>query len=161
MVKINPFVFRNYDIRGVVDKDLDAEKVEAIGKAYGAFLRRRKIRQAVVGRDCRLSGPSYQKALMKGMIDMGIDIIDIGMVMTQMMYFAQYRFQANGGVMITASHNPANYNGFKMGIGYSLTTGPEEVREIKEIVEKESYFKSEKIGTIKKRMSLKIIIKIS
>ncbi|PIP22825.1 MAG: phosphomannomutase [Candidatus Nealsonbacteria bacterium CG23_combo_of_CG06-09_8_20_14_all_39_17] len=150
MVKINPFVFRNYDIRGVVDKDLDAEKVEAIGKAYGAFLRRRKIRQAVVGRDCRLSGPSYQKALMKGMIDMGIDIIDIGMVMTQMMYFAQYRFQANGGVMITASHNPANYNGFKMGIGYSLTTGPEEVREIKEIVEKESYFKSEKIGTIKK-----------
>ena len=150
-MKINPFVFRNYDIRGVVDKDLDAEKVEAIGKAYGTLLRRRKIRQAVVGRDCRLSGKKFQAAFTKGLTAMGIDVIDIGMIMTQMMYYAQYRWQTNGGAMITASHNPHNYNGFKLGISYSQTTGPEEVQEIKKTIEQESYFKSEKIGNVVKK----------
>lgn len=148
---INPHVFRNYDIRGKVDEDLDAAKVEALGRAYGTFLRRRKIRQAVVGRDCRTSGQEYQTALMKGMTDMGIDVIDIGLVMTQMMYFSQYRFQTNGGVMVTASHNPANFNGFKMGIGYSLTTGPQEVQELRRIIEEEDYFQAEEKGTIEKR----------
>ena len=150
-MRINPHIFRNYDIRGKVDEDLDATKVEALGRAYGTFLRHRKIRQAVVGRDCRLSGQEYQTALMKGMTAMGIDIIDIGLVMTQMMYFAQYRFQTNGGVMVTASHNPANFNGFKIGIGYSLTTGPQEVQELRRIIEEEDYFQPEEKGTIKKR----------
>lgn len=150
MTKINPFIFRNYDIRGIVDEDLNENKVETIGKAYGTFLRRRRIRQAVVGRDCRLSGPVYQKALMRGMTTVGIDIIDLGMVMTQMVYYGQYRFQTNGGAMITASHNPYNYNGFKLGISYSLTTGPKEVEEIKQIIEKDAYFESDKEGKIKK-----------
>ncbi len=149
MTKINPFVFRNYDIRGIVDKDLDEDKVEIIGKAYGTFLRRRRIKQSVVGRDCRLSGPVYQKALMRGMTRMGIDIIDLGMVMTQMVYYGQYRFQTNGGAMITASHNPYNYNGFKLGTSYSLTTGPEEVEEIRQIIEKDSYFESDREGKIR------------
>jgi len=149
-MKINPYIFRNYDIRGVVDEDLDAAKVEALGKAYGTFLRRRKVRQAVIGRDCRLSGPEFQKAFSKGLTEMGIDLIDIGMIMTQMMYYAQYRFQTNGGVMITASHNPFNFNGFKLGVGFSLTTGPEEVQELREYVEKENYFKSDKKGKITK-----------
>ncbi len=147
-MKINPFVFRNYDIRGIVPDDLDAEKVEAIGKAYGTLLRRRKIRQAVVGRDCRLSGEEFQQAFIKGLSEMGVDIIDLGMIMTQMMYYGQYRFQTNGGVMITASHNPANFNGFKLGVSYSLTTGPEEVQEIREIIEQETYFKTEAKGKI-------------
>ncbi len=145
-MKINPNVFRNYDVRGIVDVDLDAEKVEAIGKGYGTFLRRRKIRQAVVGYDCRLSGPAYKTAMIKGLRSMGVSVIDLGVVMTQMMYFAQYRFQTNGGVMITASHNPANYNGMKIAIGYSQTTGPEEVQEIKKIIDEEKYFKSDDEG---------------
>jgi len=150
-MKINPFVFRNYDIRGIVDEDLDAKKVEAIGKAYGTFLHKRKIRQAVIGRDCRLSGEKFQKAFTKGLISTGVDVTDIGMVMTQMMYFAQYRFQTNGGVMITASHNPSNFNGFKLGVGYSKTTEMEEVQEIRKIVEEETYFKSDKKGTVIKK----------
>ncbi|MCK5044417.1 phosphomannomutase/phosphoglucomutase [Candidatus Parcubacteria bacterium] len=150
-MKINPFVFRNYDIRGIVGEDLDPEKVESIGRAYGTLLRRRKIRQAVIGRDCRLSGKEFQVAFAKGLVEMGIDIIDLGMIMTQMMYYGQYRFQTNGGVMITASHNPYNFNGFKLGIGFSLTTGPEEVQEIRAVVEKETYFKSEEIGSIIKK----------
>ncbi|MDD5342526.1 MAG: phosphomannomutase/phosphoglucomutase [Patescibacteria group bacterium] len=149
-MKINPFVFRNYDIRGIVDVDLDVEKVEAIGKAYGTFLRRRKIRQAVIGRDCRLSGPDYQTAMIKGMTAMGIDMVDLGMVMTQMVYYGHYRFQTNGGVMITASHNPWNFNGFKLGVGYSQTTEPEHVQEIKDIVDSDNYFKSDETGKVEK-----------
>ncbi|MBU4154407.1 MAG: phosphomannomutase/phosphoglucomutase [Proteobacteria bacterium] len=145
-MKINPNVFRNYDVRGIVDADLDSAKVEAIGKGYGTFLRRRKIRQAVAGYDCRLSGPAYKTAMIKGLRSMGVSVIDLGVVMTQMMYFAQYRFQTNGGVMITASHNPANYNGMKIAIGYSQTTGPKEVQEIKKIIDEDNYFQSEEEG---------------
>lgn len=147
-MKINPYIFRNYDIRGIADVDLDPIKVEGIGKAYGTFLRRRKIRQAVIGHDCRLTGPQYNEAMIRGMTAMGINTIDLGMVMTQMVYFGQYRFQTNGGVMITASHNPSNFNGFKLAVGFSRTTETEEVQEIKKIVEDETYFKSEKLGTL-------------
>lgn len=139
-MNINPYVFRNYDIRGKVGDDIDAEKAEAIGKAYGTFLRRRRIRQAVVGRDCRLSGPEYQDAFMRGLVSTGVSIIDIGMVMTQMMYYAQYRFQTNGGAMITASHNPNNYNGFKLAVGFSKTTETDEVREIHSYTINDRYF---------------------
>jgi phosphomannomutase / phosphoglucomutase len=150
-MKINPNVFRNYDLRGIVDKDLDAEKVEAIGRAYGTFLQKRKIRHAVVGCDCRLSSDEYKTAMIKGMRTAGINVIDLGMIMTQMMYYAQYRFQTNGGAMITASHNPANYNGMKLAFGYSQTVGPEEVSEIRKIVEEEGYFHSDAEGSYEKR----------
>lgn len=150
-MKINPYIFRNYDIRGIVDVDLDPVKLEAIGKAYGTFLQRRKIRHAVVGCDCRLSGPKYKTAMIKGMRSVGINIIDLGMIMTQMMYYAQYRYQINGGVIITASHNPANYNGMKLATGYSRTTTSEEIIEIKKIVDTDKYFKSDKIGKIEKK----------
>lgn len=147
-MKINPLIFRNYDIRGVVDVDLDVEKLEALGKAYGTFLRRRKIRQMVCGRDCRLSGPQFQKAFMDGVISTGVDIIDLGMIMTQMMYYGQYRFQTNGGAMLTASHNPKNFNGFKLGVGYSQTTGPDDVQELRKYVENDSFVVSPTKGTI-------------
>jgi len=150
-LKVNPFIFRNYDIRGIVPDELNENQVEAIGKAFGTFLRRRKIRQAVVGRDCRLSGESFQKALTKGLTEMGIDVIDLGQVMTQMVYYGQYRFQTNGGVMITASHNPHNFNGFKLGIGFSKTTEIEELKEIRKCVESENYFKSKETGTVVKK----------
>lgn len=147
-MEINPLIFRNYDIRGVVDKDLDANKVEALGRAYGTFLRRRKIRQMVLGHDCRLSGKEYKEAFLKGVLTTGVDVVDLGMVMTQMVYFGQYRFQTNGGAMITASHNPWNYNGFKLGIGFSQTTGPEEVQELLSLVKSEKFFRDEKAGTV-------------
>lgn len=149
-MKINPYIFRNYDIRGKVPDELDNNKVEAIAKAYGTLLRRRKIRQAVIGRDCRLSGEKFQAAFTKGLVEMGVDVIDLGMIMTQMMYYGQYRFQTNGGVMITASHNPSNFNGFKLATGFSQTTGPEEVQEIKGYVEKENYFQSDEKGKVTK-----------
>jgi len=147
-------MFRNYDIRGVVDKDLTPKIVEAIGKAYGTLLHRRKIKQAVVGRDCRLSGKIFEKSFIKGLTSCGVDVIDLGMVMTQMVYYAQYLFQTNGCCMITASHNPYNYNGFKLGISFSLTTGPEEVQEIRSYVEKGNFFKSHKPGKLLKKVNI-------
>ena len=147
-MKINPFVFRNYDIRGMVPEDLDADKIEAIGRAFGTFLQRRKIRQAVIGRDCRLSGGEFKPAFIKGLVSTGVDVIDIGMIMTQMMYYAQYRFQTNGGAILTASHNPYNFNGFKLGIGYSQTTMQDDVQEIRNYTETENYFKPQRIGTV-------------
>lgn len=150
-MKINYNIFRNYDIRGVVDKDLDTEIVEKIGRAYGTFLRKRKIRHAVVGHDCRLSSPIYGTAIIKGMRSVGINIIDLGMIMTQMMYYAQYRYQTNGGIMITASHNPAIYNGMKIAMGYSQTTGPEEIQEIRKIIEQENYFQSGEEGNYEQK----------
>lgn len=147
-MKVNSLIFRNYDIRGIVDEDLNEEVVRAIGKAYGTFLHRRKIKQMVCGRDCRLSGEQFQKAFIEGVVSTGVDVINIGLVMTQMVYFAQYRFQTNGGAMLTASHNPWNFNGFKLAVGYSQTTGPEEVQELLQTVENDNYFVSEKPGSI-------------
>jgi phosphomannomutase / phosphoglucomutase len=149
-MKINPLIFRNYDIRGKVPEDLDYEKVLAIAKAYGTFLHKRKIRQAVVGYDCRLSGTEFRDAYIKGLSFCGIDVIDIGMVMTQMMYYAQYRFQANGGTMITASHNPWNFNGFKMATGFSQTTMKEDVQEIKALAESEDFYEAAECGRLEK-----------
>ena len=150
-MKVDPFIFRNYDIRGIVPDQLDTKQVEAIGRAFGTFLRRRKIRQAVVGRDCRLSGEKFQKAFIKSLTETGIDVIDLGMVMTQMVYYGQYRFQANGGAMITASHNPSNFNGFKLCIGFSKTTEIAELQEIRKTIEEESYFKSDEKGTVARK----------
>ncbi len=150
-MQINPFVFRNYDIRGEAGKDFDVEKMEVIGKAFGTFLKRRKIKQAVVGRDCRLSGEEYLPAFIRGLLSTGVDIIDLGMIMTQMMYYGQYRFQTNGGAIMTASHNPYNFNGFKLGVGYSQTTMEDDVQEIRSYVEQENFFISKKIGKLVKK----------
>jgi phosphomannomutase/phosphoglucomutase len=147
-MKVNPFIFRSYDIRGIAGQDLNVKNVEAIGKAYGTFLHRRKIRQAVVGRDCRLSGTEFMPAFVKGLASTGVDITNLGMVMTQMVYYGQYRFQINGGAMITASHNPKNFNGFKLAVGFSKTTETEEVREIRQYVETEKFYKTKETGKI-------------
>jgi len=149
-MRINPFIFRSYDIRGIVGQDLNVENVEAIGKAYGTFLGRRKIRQAVVGRDCRISGEEFMPAFIRGLASTGVDIIDLGMIMTQMMYYGQYRFQVNGGAMITASHNPHNFNGFKLAVGFSQTTEMEEVQEIRQYVESEKFVEAKTAGKITK-----------
>ncbi|MGB0756948.1 MAG: phosphomannomutase/phosphoglucomutase [Patescibacteria group bacterium] len=149
-MQINPLVYRGYDIRGVAGEDFTPEKVEALGRGFGTMLRKRKIRQMVLGYDARLTGPEYSEAFAKGVISTGVDVIDIGMVMIQTIYFAQYYFQVNGAVMITASHNPASDNGFKMGMRFSQTI-VEEIQELKDIVASDAYWdKDDLVGTIRK-----------
>jgi len=109
-------IFKAYDIRGIVDKSLTPQTVELIGKALGTEARRRGGRTIAIGRDGRLSGPSFAEALARGIQSTGIDVIDIGLVATPMVYFAAYHLNTGSGVMITGSHNPPDYNGIKMVI---------------------------------------------
>lgn len=107
-------IFRSYDIRGVVGRDLDEEVVEAIGRAIGSEARSRGIISLVLGRDGRLSGPRFSAALCEGLLATGIDVIDVGCVPTPLLYFAAYTVAGGSGVMLTGSHNPPDYNGIKV-----------------------------------------------
>jgi len=106
------------------------------------------VYDCVVGRDCRLSSPSFRDALVKGLTDSGITVYDIGMTMSQIAYFAQYHFKTRGMVMITASHNPKEYNGFKFGTGYSETMVTEEIQEFRELVWSGDYKTLEEKGKV-------------
>jgi len=115
-VQIEPTIFKAYDIRGVVDRTLTVDAVRAIGLALGTLARRAGIREAVVGRDGRLSGPKLVAALAEGFRDAGVSVIDIGQVTTPIVYFATYELATGTGVAVTGSHNPPEYNGLKMVI---------------------------------------------
>jgi phosphomannomutase / phosphoglucomutase len=138
-MKINPYIFRGYDLRGEVDKDLNPEIVEAIGKAFGTFLKRRGIKKAVVGRDSRQTSPVYSQAMIKGLIFTGIDVVDIGINLIGTFYWSQYYLNCKGGVFITGSHNPADYNGFKLANDFSETLVSEGMQELRRMVENDDY----------------------
>ncbi len=116
MSKVATEIFKAYDIRGIVGKSLTDETVELIGKALGTEARRRGGKTITIGRDGRLSGPAFAIALARGIQSTGINVIDIGMVATPMVYFAAHHLESGSGVMITGSHNPPDYNGIKMVI---------------------------------------------
>ena len=110
---INPQIFREYDIRGVVDIDLTQESVERIGKGVGTYVRRNGGKTLTVGYDMRVSSVPFRDSLIRGLNSTGCDVIDIGMVPTPVAYFSLYHLKPDGGVMITGSHNPIEFNGFK------------------------------------------------
>ena len=110
-------IFRAYDIRGIVDQDFDAAWVEMLGKACGTFFLGRGQHQALVGHDCRHSSPGYQAAMIKGLLSTGVDVLYLNMVPTPLFYYAVKKFNRQAGVMITASHNPPEFNGFKVWSG--------------------------------------------
>lgn len=107
-------IFKAYDIRGIVDKTLTPETVQLIGQALGSEARKRKVKAIAVGRDGRLSGPALSKALAKGILQTGVDVIDIGCVPTPLSYFAAHALGTDSCVSVTGSHNPPDYNGLKM-----------------------------------------------
>lgn len=134
--EINPNIFRGYDIRGVIDEDLNEDVYYTLGRAYATFLAARRIKEAAVGRDNRHNGEIYAKAVIAGLNDGGIDTIDIGLSMSQIVYYSSYEYKTKGGVMISASHNPGNYNGLKLSVGYSDTMVTEEILEFRSIAAK-------------------------
>lgn len=129
-------MFREYDIRGrVSDDELNEESVELIAKAYGTLMRRQhRITSAVVGYDSRKCSPGFRDALVKGLNSVGVTTVDIGMVTTPVFYFSQYLMGIPYGVMITGSHNPDGWSGFKMANGYSSTLLSDEIKAIYELV---------------------------
>ena len=128
-MEINPYIFRAYDIRGIVDKDLNPEIVELIGKAFGTYLQKKGTKDVLIGRDARPSSQEYQDAITKGILSTGCNVIDIGLTLSSILYFARQKYKIDGAVMVTASHNPVGWNGFKLCQGLNAIVE----KEIKEV----------------------------
>ncbi len=120
---MNPAVFRALDIRGVADRDLGDDFVRALGQAYGTVIKRAGGRRVCVGRDCRLSGDRIRAALVAGILATGVDVLDVGVVASPLLYWSVFHHDTDGGVQITGSHNPAEYNGFKLMRGRAAMHG--------------------------------------
>ena len=135
---MNPRVFREYDIRGQAERDLDSGFVEDLGRAIGTHLRRAGARRITLGRDCRTSSPRLHGALRKGLLSTGIQLIDVGVVATPVLYYSVFHFDADGGVQITGSHNPPEDNGFKVLRGKSTIHGAE-IQALRALIDKRDF----------------------
>ncbi|MDD2180882.1 MAG: phosphomannomutase/phosphoglucomutase [Bacilli bacterium] len=111
---LNPLMFRAYDIRGIYPDDINEDNAFVIGKSFGTYISKMGKKEALVGYDNRLSSPLLSKSLVKGITSTGINVVNLGLVTTSMYYYARYHLDIWSGIMITASHNPSNHNGFKM-----------------------------------------------
>lgn len=131
---INPQIFREYDVRGIVDQDLNEETVELLGKGYGTYVQSFGHREVVVGRDNRPSSGPYRDALIRGLTSTGCDVIDVGELPTPVFYFSLHEYGKQAGVMITGSHNPPRYNGFKLFEGHGTIYGGE-IQKLKTVIE--------------------------
>jgi phosphomannomutase/phosphoglucomutase len=136
---LKPGIFREYDIRGIADLDRDdaelhSSGVELLGQAFGTYLQRHSGRKITLGRDTRLSSPRLRDALMRGLKASGCDVTDLGVVPTPVLYYSVFHLKADGAVMITGSHNPAEFNGFKSVCGASTLHG-EAIQELRRMIE--------------------------
>lgn len=130
---MNPEIFREYDIRGIAGKDIFVEEVELLGRAIGTFMLRNGCRRMAVGRDCRVTSDDFAGALMDGLVSTGCQVADIGVCPTPVLYFSIQHLNQESGIMVTASHNPKEYNGFKICMGSDSVHG-KDLQIIREIV---------------------------
>ena len=131
-------IFREYDIRGIVEKDLTPDVVEKIGRAYATLARERGVKRITVGRDGRLTSPALRDQLIAGLTSTGVNVVDLGLCATPLLYFSLFHCDVDGGIMITGSHNAAEYNGFKMCVGKEALYG-ENIQFLREIFENERF----------------------
>lgn len=146
----NPKIFKAYDIRGVYPSELDEETAYKIGQAYAKFVKPKKV---AVGRDVRTHGEKIKSELIRGLNDAGVDVIDIGIISTDMLYFAVANYGYDGGIAVSASHNPKEYNGFKMvrekSFAISSDTGLFDIRDM--VVDNSYQVKPKKMGVVEKK----------
>jgi len=135
---LKPTIFREYDIRGVADSELLSPDIEQLGLGLGTYLRRKAGRKINVGRDCRLSSTRLRDALVKGLLASGCDVTDIGVVPTPVLYYSAQQLKADGAIMITGSHNPPEYNGFKTVCGSGTLHG-ETIQDVRRLIEKQDF----------------------
>ncbi|MEO0074485.1 MAG: phosphomannomutase/phosphoglucomutase [candidate division WOR-3 bacterium] len=135
---MNKHIFREYDIRGIADVDLTNDVVVAIGKGYGTYVQNLGIKELLIGRDVRLSGERIRQALIDGILSTGCDVIDLGIVPTPVFYFSAFHYDKNAGMMITGSHNPKEFNGFKIGLNKTTIYG-QEIQKLRELIESEDF----------------------
>lgn len=129
---INPNIFREYDLRGIYPEDITEDVAYTLGKSFGTYIKQFGHEKTVVGHDNRLSSPSLSEALIKGILEAGIDVINLGLVTTPMYYFAKYHLEIYSGIMITASHNPKEYNGFKIAFSKVGNAYGEQIQEFRD-----------------------------
>jgi len=169
-LRINPQIFREYDIRGIVGKDLTAEIAKLLGKSFGTYVISKGGNKVSVGRDNRLSSPKFKSALIGGILSTGCDVIDIGLVPTPVMYFSLFNLDIDGGIIVTGSHNPPNFNGFKIALGKSTIYG-DEIKKLGKIIDEDRFLIGEGtlfhqnivndyIKCIKNRINLKKKLKV-
>lgn len=139
---LKPTIFREYDIRGVADTELLSPDVTDLGRALGTLLQRKSGRRINLGRDVRISSTRLRDALLKGLIESGCEVTDIGVVPTPVLYFSAVHLKADGAVMITGSHNPAEFNGFKTVCGPTTLHG-ETIQEVLHIIQNGDYRRGE------------------
>ncbi len=135
---LNPLIFREYDIRGIADQELLDADVEELGRGIGTFFLGRQQRKINLGRDCRLSSERLRNALMRGLRATGCDVTDLGVVPTPLLYYSVFHLRADAAVMITGSHNPPEYNGFKVVSGASTIHG-EDIQAVRRIIESQAF----------------------
>lgn len=145
-MNVNPGIFKAYDIRGIYPTELNEEAAYAIGRAFVTFL---EAKEVIVGHDMRLSGPQMFENVTRGIMDQGANVVNIGLVSTDQFYFACSKLGLPG-MMVTASHNPKEYNGFKMvrKMPY-LLSGNEGIQDLRRIVEQDDYAKADKHGSMR------------
>ena len=131
---MNPLIFREYDIRGIVDRDLTLEVVKSLGRGFGTHMVLLGMKNLVIGRDGRLSSKAFGEALIDGLISTGCDVVDIGLCPTPVFYFSLFHLDKEGGMMVTGSHNPPEFNGFKVAVGKSTIFG-QEIQKLRGLVQ--------------------------
>ena len=135
---MNPAIFREYDIRGIADKDYDVDFARTLGRAYGTHAVEQGKKRVSVGRDCRLTSEKYATALRQGLVASGLEVLDLGVCPTPLMYFSLYHFDLDGGLQVTGSHNPPEHNGFKVCLGKHTIHG-EEIQELRKIIDRGAF----------------------
>src|SRR5258705_4749899 len=136
---LNPHIFRAYDVRGRVGTDITPDVFRHVGRAFGALLRRRGGRRIAVGQDNRLSSEALKASFVEGVRAAGIDIVDIGVVTTPILYFATAHWNLDGGANITGSHNPIDYNGVKMVHAGAAPLTEDEIHSLRKLVERNEH----------------------
>jgi phosphomannomutase/phosphoglucomutase len=137
---LKPTIFREYDIRGVADTELLNPDVTDLGRALGTLLQRKSGKSINLGRDCRLSSTRLRDALIEGLVDSGCEVIDIGVAPTPLLYYSAVHLNADGAVMITGSHNPSEFNGFKTVCGTASLHG-ETIQDVRKLIEARDFLK--------------------
>lgn len=135
---MNPAIFREYDIRGIADKDFDTDFAFTLGRAYGTLARAQGKQRVSVGRDCRLTSDKYAVALRQGLCATGLTVLDIGVCPTPLLYFSLHHYDLDGGIQVTGSHNPAEHNGFKICLD-KITIHGEEIQELRKLMERGTF----------------------
>ncbi|MDP6595044.1 MAG: phosphomannomutase/phosphoglucomutase [Candidatus Poribacteria bacterium] len=137
-MKVNPYVFRQYDIRGVVEEDFCPEFVLGLGKAFGTLVKREGLKKIALSGDIRLSTPKLKKHFQEGTLSVGIDVIDLGILPTPVNYYSMWKLNVDAAVQITGSHNPANMNGFKMTVNKQALYG-DQIQELRTLMEQDDF----------------------